>query len=263
MAVVILTVIIGKVHASMQFSREVKALFSEPEDIPEKRVTYSQLQSLPDPVQRYFKHVMKEEQPYIKYIRLKHKGQFKTDIKKDWIDIEGEQYFTTEQPGFIWRGITSTFTAKDMYISGKGKLAVSLFGLINIAGGEGEKYDQGELLRWLAESVWFPTNLLPQENLQWVAIDKNRAQLNFNYGGYALSYLVTFNDLGEITELQTQRYMGEGSLETWVGKVSGYKKINGILVPTQIEAIYKLAEGDYSYAKFDVREIEYGIPEKY
>ncbi len=81
------------------------------------------------------------------------KGQFKTGIDKSWIKIKGEQYATTEKPGFIWKGTTSMFTARDMYIDKKGRLIVSIFSLINVVKCQGEQYDQGELLRWLGESV--------------------------------------------------------------------------------------------------------------
>lgn len=154
-------------------------------------------------------------------------------------------------------------TARDMYILNKGRLVVTLFSLFKIADGQGEKYDQGELLRWLAESVWFPTNLLPNENLHWEPIDNHNAQLTFNHNNLTLSYLVTFNNIGEITQLQTKRYMGETNLETWIGKVSDYNELNGMVVPTKIEAIYRLEKGDYSYARFNVKTIEYNKPEKF
>lgn len=67
----------------------------------------------------------------------------------------------------------------------------------------------------------------------------------------------------EVKALFSSRHMGEGKLETWVGKVSNYKQLNGIFIPTTIEAIYKLQEGDYSYARFTVKKIQYGIPEKF
>ena len=70
-----------------------------------------------------------------------------------------------EKPGFIWKGTTSMFVARDMYISGKGRLVVSLLSLYKIMDAKGENYNQGELLRWLGESVLYPTNLLPDERL--------------------------------------------------------------------------------------------------
>jgi len=187
------TVLIGRGLSSAQFTKEVKTLFSESGKASDNKFKYNQIQHLPEPVQKYFRHVMKEGQPYISYVRLKHGGLFKTDTEKGWININGEQYFTTEKPGFIWRGVTSVFSARDMYLSGKGRLVVSLFSIFKITGGQGEKYDHGELLRWLAESVWFPTNLLPNENLQWTAVDSLSAQLNFKYKEFSLSYLVHFN----------------------------------------------------------------------
>lgn len=84
---------------------------------------------------------------------MKHDGQFKTDLEKDWVNIIGEQYFTTEKPGFIWKGTTSMFVTSDRYIDNMGGLTATLFSLINIVDVKGEKYNQGELLRWLSESV--------------------------------------------------------------------------------------------------------------
>ena len=37
-------------------------------------------------------------------------------------NIQGEQYVTTEKLGFIWKGATSMFIARDMYIADKGRL---------------------------------------------------------------------------------------------------------------------------------------------
>ena len=49
-------------------------------------------------------------------------------------------------------------------------------------------------------------------------------------------------------------------LETWIGKLKNYKEINGIIIPTSIEAIWKLETKDYSYARFNIKEIEYEKP---
>ena len=68
-------------------------------------------------------------------------------MKKDWINITGEEYFTTEKPGFIWKGNTAMFTARDMYLYDNGHFIVSLFSLINVVNVHGEQYNQGELLR--------------------------------------------------------------------------------------------------------------------
>lgn len=235
-------------------------MFSGSKMLSGKRFSHHQLTDLPDPVQRYFKHVLKDGQPYISYARIKHDGQFKTGLNKKWINITGEQYATMEKPGFIWKGTTSMFTARDMYIAHKGRLVVSLFSLYNVVDVQGEEYDQGELLRWLGESVMYPTNLLPSDRVKWIEIDEKTVKLTFDYNGLALFFLITFNEIGEIIEMETKRYMDKKTLATWVIKMCNYKEMNGVVLPMSFEVLWRLEKGDFSYAKFNIQDIEYDNP---
>lgn len=261
--ILLIILLIGKINLANKFRSEVKHLFAESKNLSKKKYSKDEITDLPEPVQRYFKHILKEGEHYINYARIKHDGQFKADLKKGWMDIKGEQYATTEKPGFIWKGTTFMFVARDMYIADKGELIVSLFSLYNIVDAKGDKYNEGELLRWLGESILYPTNFLPSERLKWLPIDSKTAKLTFNYKTLSLNFKVTFNDVGEITEMETKRYMGDENLETWVIKASHYKEINNIKVPTSFDVLWRLKEGDFSYAKFNITEIEYNIPEKF
>ncbi|MEO5592164.1 MAG: DUF6544 family protein [Chitinophagaceae bacterium] len=255
--------IFSRINLSLQFSKQVKQLFSSSKSISDKTFHYAQLSGLPEPVQRYFKYVLKDGQPYISYARIKHAGLFKTGLNKDWINIKGEQYATTEKPGFIWKGTTSMFTARDMYITDKGRLVVSLFSLYNVVDASGGQYNQGELLRWLGESILYPTNLLPAERLQWSAIGPQSAKLTFNYNELSLVFILTFNEVGCITQMETKRYMDKTKLETWIIKCADYKEINNVVVPLAFEVLWRLEKGDFSYAKFNVTEIAYDKPQKF
>lgn len=259
-----LLLIVGSVNMSAKFSNEVKELFAQSKNISDKRFHLSQLDGLPDPVQRYFKHILKEGQPYISYARIKHDGQFKSGLKKDWMDIKGEQYATTEKPGFIWKGTTSRFIARDMYIAGKGRLIVTLFSLFNVVDAKGkEKYDMSELIRWLGESILYPTNLLPSDRLTWIHMDSTKAKFTYDYNGLSLFFIITFNEIGEITEMETKRYMDENNLQTWIIKATQYKEINNMIIPLNFDVLWKLPAGDFSYAKFNITKIEYDRPEKF
>ena len=77
-----------------------------------------------------------------------------------------------------------------------------------------------------------------------------------------LFYMVTFNDAGEIIQLETKRYM-EDNLETWIIKTGNYKEINEIVVPTAFEVLWRLEKGDVSYAKFNMKKIVYNRPERF
>jgi len=259
----IVLILAVKRYRSGQFHTEVKALFEDSKAILGRTFNYGQLSGLPEPVQLYFKRVLKEGQPYISYARITHNGQFKSGPTKEWVDIKGEQYATTAHPGFIWKGTTSLFTARDMYISDKGRLTVALFGLIKIVDGKGASYNQGELLRWLGESVLYPTNLLPSQQLQWSAIDALTAKFTFSHKVLKLYYTVRFNEAGEITEMETERYMDKDHVEFWIIKMANYREMNDVRVPTDFEVIWRLKQGDLSYAKFHMQKVEYDIPKKF
>ncbi|MEO8173876.1 MAG: DUF6544 family protein [Sediminibacterium sp.] len=262
-ALVIAIFIAGKLFLAVQFKKEVRQLFSLSKNSSAKNFQHSQLKDLPEPVKRYFKHILKEGQAYISYARMKHRGQFRTGEKKEWMNIKGEQYATTETPGFIWKGSTSLFSARDMYIANKGKLIVSIFSLFRVAKAERERYNQGELLRWLGESVLYPTNLLPNYRLKWLPIDQHSAKLIFNYQRLSLYFIVTFNDVGEITQMETKRYMDGARLETWIISATNYQEMNNILIPVNFEVTWRLPEGDVCYAKLNMTEIEYNKPAKF
>jgi hypothetical protein len=260
---VILLLMAGRLYFNYKYRKKVNALFSNAHVISKKTFQYDRIKALPPPVQRYFKLVLIEGQPHISFVRLRHDGWFKTDLKKDWVAITGEQYFTTNPAGFIWKGQTNVFTAIDQYHNGKGSIAVSLFSLFKIVDGSGPNYDQGELLRWLGESAWFPTNLLPSKQLSWLPVDANTAILRFNELQLSLAYTVTFGKDGLIAQLETKRYMSDNALETWIGKVSDYKSVNNMLIPEEIEAIWKLEGNEYPYARFRIKDIQYEIREPY
>jgi hypothetical protein len=257
----LLTLLIGKINLSIKFRREVKELFAQSKNISDQKFHKNQLDKLPEPVQRYFNYTLKDRQPYISCARIKHEGHFKPGIDKSWINIKGEQYATVEKPGFIWKGTTLFFTARDLYIENKGRLIVTLLSLVNIIDGEGEKYDQGELLRWLGESVLYPTNFLPSERLKWSPINATTAKLTYSYNELTLFFIITFNEIGQITEMETKRFMDEKNLETWVIKVTDYKELNNLFIPTTFDVLWKLQKGDFSYARFKITEVEYNKPE--
>lgn len=253
----LLVCILGKIYISYVSKKEISQLQKYMMHAEVKKYSKDILIDLPPPVRGYFEYTLTPGQQYIQKVYLAHKGVFKTSLDSKWIRIKGEQHFTTKEPGFVWIGKTALFTARDMYIDSKGSIIVSLLHLFQIVKGTGPHYDQGELLRWLGESVWFPTNLLPSDNLKWSAIDDKTARLSYIHEDFTISYKVHFDERGEITELETQRHMGEEGLTTWRGKVSNYQTVNGMKIPMSIEAMWVINSQEHSYAKFDINHIEH------
>ena len=163
LAVPVIATLTGRWLVARQVRRDVADLFALADTGPVNTYAPAQLNDLPAPVQRYFRHGLKPGQPYLRDVRLRHDGQFKTDLKKDWMPITGDEYFRADIPGYIWIGTTTWFTARDQYVAGRGSLTVRLLGTLPIVQGSGSSYDQGELRTADAAALVGRSRLVPHQ----------------------------------------------------------------------------------------------------
>ena len=259
---IIMMVIIGGIMVKSQLEKSVEELFSLSQDISGRVYSHEQIEGLPEPVQRYFRYSLQENQPYISYVRLKHGGNFRLKSDQKWMSIRGEEYFTAQKIGFVWFGKLPLFSVIDQYIDGRGSLVAKLLSLIKVADANGEKIDQGELLRWLGEAPWYPTALLPSEKLTWESVDNNSAKVILSNQGLSVQGIFYFNKEGQITKFTSKRYK-EDTLENWTGYYRDYKEVNGMQIPHDVEVMWNLESGNFSYARFNITEIEYNNPSKF
>jgi len=263
--VLAITIIIGGIMVKSQLEKEIEKLFSSSMDISDRVYSHEQIKGLPGPVQRYFRYSLQENPPYISYVRLKHGGEFRTKPNQKWMSIKGQEYFTVQNPGFVWFGKVPLVSAKDIYYDGKGNLKVKLLSIIKLVDAKGKNFDQGELLRWLAETPWFPTALLPSENLKWEPINNNSAKVIFSDKSLTIDGVFHFNEQGQITQFNAKRFQdsSDDSLENWTCYYRDYKEVNDMQIPFSAEVVWNLKSGDFSYAKFKINKIEYNNPNKF
>lgn len=67
--------------------------------------SYQDLAGLPEPVQRYFRYALQDNQPYMRYVVLHHKGLFRPrtnlGLRADegWKKVTAQQYISAAEPG--------------------------------------------------------------------------------------------------------------------------------------------------------------------
>ncbi len=239
--------------------KEIETLFSSAKQV--QRVYHEdQLRGLPEPTARYFKYALKENQQCVSYVRLKHGGQFKPSNK--WSAIKGVEYFTVNSPGFVWFGKIGQISGKNVYFEGSGGMQIKLFSVIKLVDSKGPKSNQGELVRWLSETVWFPSALLPSENLRWELVDADSADVVLTDHGITVDATFFFNEIGQITKFKTKRH-GKGKLEDWICQYSDYREVGGMKIPFSGEASWYSESENDKYAKFRIQEIEYDKPSEF
>jgi hypothetical protein len=220
---------------------------------------------LPAPVQRYLTLAIRDRARSVCSVRLRHGGRFRTRPGGGWLPIRGEQYFAADPPGFLWWGRLHVgpgvwVDARDQLVDGRASLQARLESTITVGNAVGPEIDQGGMLRLLGEMVWFPTSFVDERFVSWEAIDDRTADAALSQHGREVEATFHFRRDGLPRMVTAQRYRDtpRGAVLTpWTAKLDGYRLIDGLLVPLEVEARWHLDSGDWPYAQFKVERIEY------
>ena len=231
-----------------------------------KTVSFDNFENLPAPVVRYFKFALKEGQPIIRTARILHEGEF--NLNNKWIPFESEQHFSGNPPAFVWNAKMwmnplLSVSVRDGYLDGSGMMTAKILSAFTMvdADSSDKKLAQGALFRFLAESVWQPTALVPRENLRWSPIDENRALATLTDAGVTVSLEFIFNETGEIVGIfSPERFYetgGEYKPFPWAGRFWNYEERGGMMIPMEGEVEWHLPEGRKPYWRGRITEAEY------
>jgi len=229
-------------------------------------ITEEHLAGLPEAVQRYLRGVGVAGKEAIRTLRLKQQGFFRAKPGGKWFPMTAEQYFATSPPAFLWYGRVqifpfSTILAADSFIDGHGKMLAKFLSLIRVADASGPEMDQGALLRYLVEIIWFPTAWL-SGCIQWKSIDAHSAKATLRHAGLTVSAVLHFNEDGLLDQVTAERYWvenGKFALRKWSGRVEDYREAGGMRIPMKVEVLWHLDPGDFSYFRAGITEIEYHV----
>ncbi|MEF8853273.1 MAG: DUF6544 family protein, partial [Haloarculaceae archaeon] len=120
---------------------------------------------LPAPVRRYFETVLSAGQRPVAGLRLGQDGEFA--LGGDWHPFTASQVYSVSPPGYVWDADIEVFPGVsarvvDAYVEGRGLLRAALLGAVPVASaGPDPRTNEAELQRYLSETPWFPTALLP------------------------------------------------------------------------------------------------------
>jgi len=229
-------------------------------------ITQAQVLRLPEPIQRYLNYAQVVGKEPVHTIRLKQQGAMRTQPGQKWLPLHAEQYFTTMPPAFLWHCTMRPFpfawiTATDRFSGAHGAMTIKLLSLLQLGDERGPEVDQGELQRFLAEMIWFPTAWL-SDAIEWVAIDAHSAQATLHSPGVTASVILHINEQGQPTLVTTDRYMsehGQYRLVPWSGRAQDYREVDGMQIPASIEVTWHLASGEFTWFRVKLTEIEYNL----
>jgi hypothetical protein len=232
-----------------------------------RQVTEDMLQHLPAPAQRYLRWTGVVGKPWINTVRIQYAGKFRRAADQPWMPIRATQVYTINPPAFLWKARLSMFglplmRGQDTYKAGHGHMFGRLAGLFTLFDACGDEMDQGAMLRYLNEMMWFPTALLG-DNIAWQEMDDESAGVTFTDQGRRVTATLMIDGAGRLVNFVTRRYRenkGGFTLDIWETPMLEHGMLAGLNMPIRGQAVWKLPNGDLPYADLKLTEVQYNLP---
>ena len=271
LAVLVLAAALGAVLAGFRrfarvVRRDVESLVASSATPPGGLITEDMLRSLPEPVRRYLTYSGVVGRRPVGTVRLAQTGRMQPNPGQPWFPLSAEEHYSVRPPGFVWDatlriGPFPLVRARDMYREGAGNMLIKALGLFPIADVVGPEMDQGSMMRYLSEMIWFPTAFLG-DNVSFEPVDDRSARVTLTDGGRTASATMVFDDSGKLVDFVAERYRtvdGRFVLDRWSTPVDEYGEFAGLRLPVRGRAVWKLADGDVEYIDVTVTELQYDV----
>lgn len=174
-------------------------------------------QSLPEPVQRYFRFTFAGAAPAYALVRLSAEGQFRRPLTEGFNPTTASQVIAAGVPALMFSATTPVLPgvwarAYDFFANGEMEMKAKIVSSLTVVD---EKQTPAlnaiSLRRWLLESALYPAALLPGGPVTWEAVGDSTARAVVTWGGMRASMLAHFAPDGQMTHMRTE---SDGDLTT-------------------------------------------------
>lgn len=201
---------------------------------------------LPPPARRYLRHAVEPGAPVARHVAVTMDGEFRLGAR--WRPFEATEVLAARR-GFVWQptvhlGPGLWVSGADFYVDGTGGQRFYLDGLLPVVRARGPAVDRSSAGRFLAESVWLPTSLLPEVGADWEAVSERRARVRLPWADEPLT--LTVDDDGALRSVETRRVDGDtGEPRPFGAFVESERTVGGLTVPWRLEVGWGVGTDGY------------------
>ncbi len=249
--------------------KEIRRLFAAGAQQPwsEAAITEGDLAGLPEPAQRYLRHSGIVGRPPVRYARIHQRARFRMAADRPWMPTTAVEYYAVDAPGFVWQATArmkgAPIHVRDYFLAGVGGVTVRPLSLFKIEYEAGPEINQGAMVRYLNEMMWFPSAFLGP-GVRWEPVDDGSARVLLTVGELEATAVMSFDDAGRLTNFHAPRYWennGAFVLKDWSTPITRYGEFDGLQLPAAGHAVWHLDDGDFTYIEdLELLDIEYGVP---
>jgi len=200
----------------------------------------------------------------VRAIRATERGEMRMSPDAKWISFTAEEVIEATRSSFRWvaklGGSRFGFiTVTDAYEEAHGRLVVKLGGMIPTTRLAGPELDQGELQRYLASVALCPPMLLNNRSLEYATAGPGTLRLWDREDPTNATIDMEIGEDGRPAACRAirPRLVGRKAVATpWSALAAEFRELEGIQVASRTEAVWQLAEGEFSYFRAEVTSFQ-------
>lgn len=253
---------LGMTNFEKAFEQDVRHNLARANRLPTQILTEVDLQSLPEPVQRYLRYVNVVNKPKPNSARIIFEGQMR-DKGKDYFPFTSEQYNFFDEPTrlFFMKGkmFGITVPGYHRYSDAKATMDIRLFGLFPIVQQSGQIMNKAETVTLFNDMCLVAPATLTDKRIKWQEINSNTAKATFINRGIEITATLYFSDRGQLINFESGDRTAIADMKQYpfFTPVTEYQTLNGINILERGEAVWGYPDGNFTYGKFHLKEIEY------
>jgi hypothetical protein len=225
-------------------------------------ITDATIRPLPAPVQRCIRvsNVLDRRVP--RSVMLRQKGRIRQAPDARWLAFTAREIYSVDIPGFEWVatvriGGVPLGRARDSLDSGRGAMRVKMLGIFPVVDATGPEMDQGSMMRWLNETMWFP-GVWATDLFTWEAVDDTTAIGTVDHLGTPMSAEFRFDAAGRLVDFEADRHRDGVGVQRWSTPISSHTHFGDLYLPQGGVAVWDPADEAFEYIEIEATSVEYG-----
>jgi hypothetical protein len=257
----------GSYFVEQNFNQAVRNNFENNNKLNDELLTESDIAHLPAPIQKYIRYTGSIGKPKVKNFKAVFTGGIRSKPTDEYMSFTSTQYNFFDSPSRIFyigaKKMGMPVIGLHIYEKEKAVFQIKLLGLFTFVDAKGNKMDQGETVTVFNDMCFMAPATLIDKRIVWESIDDLNVKAVFINGKIRISATLYFNDKGELINfISNDRYDTDGKTYNnypWLTPVKAYKNVAGYRLPSEAELIYIRPDGEFTYGRFLLKDIQYNL----
>jgi hypothetical protein len=209
------------------------------------------LDGLDEPVQRYFRHAIREGADIGRGVRLAMSGRIKVGT---WLPFSGVE--ACDGSSFVWQARVGRgmLVVTDRFDGGAGSTEARLFGRVRLFRSADSNTTRSAAGRAALEAIWTPASLLPQHGVAWRAESDEVIVAGWDVPPERPEVRLRIDQRGAVRSAWAQRWRGDSGYVTCGCELQAERRWGDLVVPSRLSVGWDF--GTPAYRPFFSAQVE-------